>query len=70
MAVHELVYLTCSKCGEVFKNEDGTTMYMETPEEVRDEAEALGWLCYASEDKAENQRDYCPVCKIQEAGDE
>lgn len=68
MAISEVFYLTCSRCGKIHCNEDGSTMLTETPEEVRDDAEESGWVCYVGEQQSLSQKDYCGSCAEKESG--
>lgn len=65
MAINEVFYLACSRCGKIHCNGDGSTMLTETPEEVRDDAEESGWVCYVGNEQSSNQKDYCNKCRKQ-----
>lgn len=70
MTISEVFYLTCSRCGKIHCNDDGSTMLTETPEEVRDDAEESGWVCCVGEQQYLRKKDYCTSCAAQEAGDD
>ena len=65
MSTERQYYLNCNGCGKQFVGPDGTSVG-ETAEEIRDEAEDNGWLCYQGSSELD---DYCVDCKTKSEND-